>query len=108
PCAPMIKSIPAVWDETIVLPVSEIGEVAAFARRSGDTWFLAVVNGPTTRDVRIPLTFLGAGEYRALTVCDRKDDPAAVRIAETPARRGAALAVELSNGGGFIARLVKK
>jgi alpha-glucosidase len=31
PALPMIKSIPAVWDETIVLPVSEIGEIAAFA-----------------------------------------------------------------------------
>jgi alpha-glucosidase len=104
----MIKSIPAVWDETIVLPISEIGEVAAFARRSGDPWFLAIVNGPTTRDVRIPLTFLGAGEYRALTVRDRKDDPAAVRIEETAAKRGDALAVALGNGGGFIARFVKK
>lgn len=39
PCLPMIKSVPATWDETIVLPVSEIGEVAAFARRNGNTWF---------------------------------------------------------------------
>ncbi len=30
PAVEMIKSIPATWDETIVLPVSEIGEVAAF------------------------------------------------------------------------------
>jgi alpha-glucosidase len=36
PCAEMIKSIPSVWDETIVLPGSEIGEVAALARRKGD------------------------------------------------------------------------
>ncbi|MCI0746092.1 MAG: glycoside hydrolase family 97 N-terminal domain-containing protein, partial [Verrucomicrobia subdivision 3 bacterium] len=46
PCAPMIKSIPAVWDETIVLPGSEIGELAAFARHNGTTWFVAVLNGP--------------------------------------------------------------
>jgi alpha-glucosidase len=108
PAAPMIKSIPAVWDETIVLPVSEIGEVAAFARRSGDTWFLAVLNGPTAKDVRLPLSFLGPGEYRALMAYDHKDDPAAVRLEETAARRGDALAVELSAGGGFIARFTKK
>jgi hypothetical protein len=30
-----IKSIPSTWDETHVLPFSEIGEVAAFARRHG-------------------------------------------------------------------------
>ena len=42
----MIKSIPCVWDETIVLPASEIGHVAAFARRQGDDWFLAILGGP--------------------------------------------------------------
>src|SRR6185436_10045375 len=47
PCVDMIKSIPAVWDETNVLPGSEIGEVAIFARRTGTTWFLAVMNGVT-------------------------------------------------------------
>jgi alpha-glucosidase len=104
PCAPMIKSIPSVWDETIVLPVSEIGEVAAFARRHGDTWFLAFVNGPTARTVKLPLTFLGPSAYRALLVRDRRSDPAAVQIEESAARRGDALTVELADGGGFIAR----
>jgi alpha-glucosidase len=32
----LIESLPSVWDETIVLPISEIGERAALARRSGD------------------------------------------------------------------------
>src|SRR5690606_13672109 len=34
PAVAVIKQIPTVWDETIVLPGSEIGRVAAFARRS--------------------------------------------------------------------------
>ena len=46
PAVEMIKAIPAVWDETIVLPPSEIGELAALARRKGDVWFVAVLNGP--------------------------------------------------------------
>ena len=45
PAVEMIKSLPSVWDETIVLPASEIGELAAFARRHGTTWFVAVLNG---------------------------------------------------------------
>jgi len=40
----LIKSLPSDWDETIVLPPSEIGEVAAFARRSGEAWFIAILN----------------------------------------------------------------
>src|ERR1041384_1146294 len=35
PACELIKTIPAVWDETVVLPPSEIGELVAFARRKG-------------------------------------------------------------------------
>ena len=45
PAAGLIKTIPSVWDETIVLPSSEIGEVAAFARRRGEVWFVGIMNG---------------------------------------------------------------
>ncbi len=43
--APFMQSIPTTWDETIVLPVSKIGELAAFARRKGDIWYVAFING---------------------------------------------------------------
>jgi alpha-glucosidase len=52
PAVDMVKSIPSVWDETVVQPGSEIGEVAAFARRKGDTWFVAVINGHWTKPLR--------------------------------------------------------
>src|SRR5262249_51797261 len=103
PAVEIIKRIPAVWDETVALPPSEIGELAAFARRRGDTWFLAVLNGPTERAVRVPLTFLGAGKYQALAARDRKDDAAAVRVENATADRDTSLTVELRAGGGFIA-----
>jgi alpha-glucosidase len=106
PAAPMIKAIPAVWDETVVLPESEIGEVAAFARRSGGTWFLAVLNGPAGRTLKLPLSFLGAGEYHTLVVRDHESDTAAVRVERGIARVGDALALDLGAGGGFIARYV--
>ena len=61
----MIKSIPSVWDETIVLPPSEIGEVALFARRSGDRWFVAAMNGSQARTVKVDLSFLAVGTYKA-------------------------------------------
>ena len=53
----MIRSLPSVWDETIVLPVSEIGEIAAFARRQSKVWFVAILNGKQARTVKIPLSF---------------------------------------------------
>lgn len=45
PILPFLKTLPVTWDETIVLPGSEIGKLAAFARRKGNTWYVAVING---------------------------------------------------------------
>lgn len=42
-----IEEVPVVWDETKVLPESRIGKLAALVRRSGDTWYLSVLNGET-------------------------------------------------------------
>jgi alpha-glucosidase len=108
PGAEMMQSIPAVWDETAVLPPSEIGDMAVFARRKGKQWFLAVLNGKTVRALRIPLSFLGPGEHDALVVRDAEGDPAAVRVESATARRDTAVAIELSAGGGFIARYSPK
>jgi len=107
PAVDLIKSLPSVWDETIVLPPSQIGEIAAFARRSGRTWFVAVLNGQTARTLRIDLGFLGKGRYDALVVRDRMDDPAAVTVAKATLSAASPLAVDLRASGGFIARLTE-
>lgn len=104
PAVELIKSIPSVWDETRVLGFSEIGEVAAFARRSGDTWFLAIANGPSGRTVDVPLDFLAAGSHAALLVRDRMDDPAAVDLERTTVRGGDSLTIRMRDGGGFVGR----
>ena len=104
PAAELIKSIPSVWDETHVLPFSEIGEVAALARRHGKRWFVVIANGPTARSVQVPLSFLGGGSHAALLVRDEVDDPAAVRVEHATLRRDDALKIDLRAGGGFVAR----
>lgn len=106
PAVETIKSIPSVWDETIALEMSEIGEVAALARRSGSTWFVAVLNGTTGRTVDVPLGFLGTGKYQALLMRDEQD-PAAVKVERAAVERSGSLHVELQPGGGFIGRFGK-
>jgi len=114
PAADVVKSIPSTWDETVVLPVSEIGEIAAFARRKGTTWFLAVNNGPVARSVRIDLSFLGMapaegnrparGEsYTATTIRDGTD-ASSVRIDHVSVRSTESISLDLRSGGGFVAR----
>jgi len=104
PAVDVIKSIPAVWDETVVLPGSEIGELDVFARRTGDVWFLAVMCGPQAKTIKVPLSFLGDGRYKASLVRDDKENDAAVVLEDRSVRRADTLKIEMVNGGGFIAR----
>ena len=102
PAVDVIKSIPAVWDETIVLPDSAIGELVIFARRTGKTWFVAVVCGPQARTIQVPLYFLDEGQYDASLVCDDKENEAAVVMKNSTFRRDDTLTIEMTSGGGFI------
>ncbi len=107
PAVDVIKSIPSVWDETRVLLGSEIGEVSALARRRGDTWFVAVMNGGTGRTFEAPLSFLGAGKYDSVLVRDSADSAAAVQVEKAAKARGDSVRVALRGGGGFVARFTK-
>lgn len=108
PAVEIIKSIPSVWDETVALPMCEIGEMAAFARRRGNTWFLAAMNGLTARTVKIPLGFLGSGEYQAMMVRDQQDNDAAVKVENISVSQKDVMTMELRAGGGFVGRFSKQ
>ena len=108
PAVELIKSLPSVWDETIVLPQSDIGELAAFARRSGRNWFVGVLNGPTARTLKIDLGFLGDGRHNALVVRDKADDAAAVAVETMSATGRTPLTADLRASGGLIARFTRQ
>ena len=126
---PVMKAIPTVWDETIVLPGSAIGDLAALARRSGDDWFVGILNGAGRRDYELDLGFLPAGEYEASLVSDdleakpvpledvgvnqkakRKQWTTVVpfRVSSKTVNPLDQLPVALAEGGGFVARLKRK
>ncbi len=107
PAVDVIKSIPPVWDETIVLPYSAIGELAAYARRKGNSWFLAVMCGPQARTIHVPLSFLADGQYKSVQVHDSPADDTKVEIENTIQRHSDSLTIELRAGGGFLARFSK-
>jgi alpha-glucosidase len=99
PAVDVIKSIKPVWDETIVLPDSRIGELSIFARRSGEMWLLAIMAGATPRELSLPLTFLGEGQYVASYVRDDEAKPDAVKIDQSRAQRTDRLSIRLNAGG---------
>lgn len=104
PAVDVIKSIPAVWDETVVLPESRIGELAIFARRTGNMWFLAVMCGPQAGTIKVPLSFLGNGQYEGSLVRDDKKNDAAVVLETATVQRSDTLTIEMNKGGGFVGR----
>jgi alpha-glucosidase len=118
PAAEVIKKIPSVWDETIVLPGSKIGEISAFAKRNENRWFLSVMNGETSRFIKLDLSFLQDGEYSVTLIRDKKPTSAmaslirkrqsfgaqqGVFIEKTSVRNNDAFVLELLPGGGFVA-----
>lgn len=107
PAVDMIKSIPSVWDETIVLRGSAIGEAAVYARRSGKQWFLAVMNGAVPKSFDIPLNFLGEGTFSASEVRDSAGNPAGVTLGKGSYDKNGSIRLNLGEGGGFIAKFVR-
>ena len=45
PALKLIREVPSVWDEVKVLPQCEIGKLAIIAKRSGNDWYIGILNG---------------------------------------------------------------
>ena len=105
PAKDVIEAIPSVWDETRVLPGSEPGKLVAEARRSGDQWFVAVINGGSEANVDIPLDFLAKGTWQATELLDAKDHPDAWDRETAKATAADHIRLTLSPRGGFVARI---
>ncbi len=102
PALDVIKAIPAVWDETIVLPGSEPGTMAGFARRHGKDWFVGVINGTTARPLKIDLRFLGAGDWKLVSLADDPAKPDAFARTERTVRSTGSIDTTLRAQGGFV------
>ncbi len=101
----VMKAIPSVWDETIVLPGSDIGKCAAFARRSGKQWFIGVINGTDATTLVLPLDFLGRGKYQMIQLGDAPDRDDAWQRDERSVKRGDSVHLVLRRGGGCVIQL---
>lgn len=99
---PFIEQIPATWDETIVLQESKIGEIAAFARRKGQTWYLAILGGNTPQQLDIDLSFLGRKKYTLTALADNAHSRDAKISIRKKVKKNFRLQLDLPSGGGYI------
>jgi alpha-glucosidase len=108
PAVDVLKAIPSTWDETVVLPGSEIGKCAAFARRKGTVWFVGVINGPDSTTLDFPLDFLGRGNYEMIQLGDAPGRDDAWQREEKIVKRGDPVRLSLRSGGGCVIELSRR
>ena len=78
PAREMIKSVPTVWERTVVLPQSRIGQAAVIARQSSSgSWYVGGINNMADGDaIELDLSaFLGEGTYRCELWTDQGNQP---------------------------------
>ena len=102
---PFIKSLPTVWDETIVLNGSKIGELAAFARRKGNIWYVVFLNGGTEKRINCKLNFTGFKNTHVEFISDDLNDSKNVKHGSGSFKSDNVLNIRLAENGGYVAKI---
>lgn len=77
-----ISTLPTVWDETRLLS-GYPGDHVAIARRSGNAWYVGIINGTDDyKDIALDWSFLGQGPWHATVYADAAGAANAPRPAE--------------------------
>ena len=107
PAFEYIKKVPASWDETRVIN-ARVGDYITVARRRGKEWYVGSMTDWSPRELDIPLSFLGEGEFTAEIYADAADaerNPKNVVVTKKQVNRGTVLKVKLAAGGGNAIRI---
>lgn len=106
PMRDLLSAVPTTWDETLVLPCTEMGKVVAYARRKGNDWWIGVMNGDQPREISISLDFLKK-KGKAALVYDDDNRLDGVKREDRNVSPQETLRMKLRPGGGFVGRISK-
>jgi alpha-glucosidase len=104
PGADFLRMVPTVWDDIRFLG-GYPGDYVAIAKRSGDNWFVGVMNNSVARSVTLRLDFLPEGKYSAEIWSDTKNSdqsPQDIRKSDRSLSAGDKIKVEMANAGGYV------
>jgi alpha-glucosidase len=107
PGADFLKIVPTTWDDIRFLG-GYPGDYVAIAKRSGDKWFVGVMNNSVRKSVEIKTDFLPAGDYNAETWADTKNsdkEPKELKRSTISIKTGNPMKITLAKNGGFVAVL---
>ena len=105
----LLVRIPTVWDETRVLQ-GEVGKYLVIARRKGNEWYVGSMTDGSTRELSIPLSFLGRGDYIATIYsddCAHPTKPALLLTRTVKAGAKDTITAKLARAGGHIVHLTR-
>lgn len=97
-----LRDVPVVWDESHLVQ-GEPGKLAVFARRKGDTWYVAGINGEKhDKHLSLDLSFVGEGPVSGMLIRDG-DKPRSYVREEVSSSTDVRVAVKPE--GGFVMQL---
>jgi alpha-glucosidase len=110
PGSDFLKIVPTTWDD-IKFISGYPGNYVAIAKRSGNKWFIGVMNNSQPKSAELNLNFLPAGSYEAETWSDSKKsdiDPKDIKKATYTMKSPGNLKVTMAKNGGFVAVIRSK
>jgi alpha-glucosidase len=110
PGADFLKIVPTVWDDIKFLS-GYPGDHVAIAKRSGDKWFIGVMNNRVSKSVPLNLDFLPSGDYEAEIWADAKNsdkEPMEIKKTTQTLKAGEEIKVTMAKNGGYVAVLKMK
>lgn len=68
-CTSFISKVPVTWDKTICLD-AKISDYLVVARKKNNTWYLGSLTDWSPREIKVDLSFLPEGKYKAEIISD--------------------------------------
>jgi alpha-glucosidase len=110
PGSDFLKIVPTTWDD-IKFISGYPEDYVAIAKRSGDKWFVGVMNNSIGKSIELKLAFLPAGNYETKIWADTKNsdkDPKVLIKATQLVKSGGIIKVTMAKNGGFVALIKRK
>ena len=110
PGSDFLKIVPTTWDDIKFID-GYPGNYVAIAKRSGEKWYVGVMNNSVGKTVELNLGFLPAGKYEAETWRDTKNsdkEPKELKKAIFAIKSPGTLKVTMAKDGGFVGVIRRK
>ena len=102
-----LRIVPTTWDDIHFIS-GYPGDYVAIAKRSGNEWFIGIMNNSKMKEVTIKLDFIAPGVSSLSSWADAEDansSPKNLKISTQTVQQGDLLKVKMADNGGWVARV---